>query len=88
MFVANLERSDTRSVVNCGVLKAANFITALADKGEKLDVDPDMMAGYLLVVTFGVDFAHSRAARQSANAVAAQNERHSSVGDCDAVITR
>ena len=33
----------------------------------------DVMARDLLVVSLGVDFAHTRSARQSANAVAAQN---------------
>jgi hypothetical protein len=46
------------------------------------------MAGNLLVVTLGVDFAHSRAARQPTNAVTAQNARYISVGDFDVVISR
>ena len=42
----------------------------------------------LLIVAFGVDFAHAGSARQVANTVAAQNARYTCVGDLDAVITR
>ena len=88
VFVVNLERPDTCSVVNSGILEAADFLAAFADESEELDVHLDVMAGNLLVVTLGVNFAHAGSARQSANTVTTQNARHASVRDCDAVISR
>lgn len=46
------------------------------------------MARDLLVVALGVDFAHACSARQSANAIAAQNAGDASVGDLDVVVAR
>jgi hypothetical protein len=46
------------------------------------------MARDLPVIVLGMDFAHTRSARQAANAIAAQNARYAGVGDRDAVTTR
>lgn len=61
--VANLERPNTRRVVNSGIIEAADFLAALANKGQELQVHPDVMAGHLLVLALGESFTHPRAAR-------------------------
>lgn len=88
VFVVNLERPDTRSVINSSILEAADLLAAFADESEELVVYLDVMAGHLLVVTLGADFTHPRAARQSTNAVTTQNVRYTSVGEFDAVMSR
>ncbi len=50
VFVVNLERSDTHSVVNSDILKAVDFLTALADESEELEVYLDVMSWHLFVV--------------------------------------
>ena len=86
VFGVNLESPDTCSVVYRGILEAADLLAALADEDEELNVHLDVMAGHLLVLTSGVDFAHAGSTRQPTNTVAAQNASHTSVGDCDAGI--
>ena len=46
------------------------------------------MTWNLLVIALGVDFAHPRSVRQSADAVAPEDARHPCFGDFDAVIAR
>ena len=88
VLVVDLKLSDTCRVINSGILKAPDFLATFAYEGEKLDVHLDVVARHLLVVTLGVDFTHAGSARQLTNAVTAQNACHTSVRDCNAVITR
>lgn len=88
VFVVNLERPDARRVIDSCILEPADFLASHTSEGEELDVHLDVMTRHLLVVTLGVDFAHARTARQSTNAIAAQDARDPGVGDCDAVIAR
>ena len=67
-------------------METPDFLPTLASEGEELDVHLDVMAGNLLVVALGVDLAHARSARQPADAVAPEDARYTSVGDCDAVV--
>ena len=88
VFVADLERPDTHSVIDSGILEPADLLAALASEGEELAVHLDVMARQLLVVALGVDFAQARAAWAPANAIAAQNACYVSVRDFDVVIAR
>ena len=88
VFVADLERPDTRSVIDSGILEPADLLAALASEGEELAVHLDVMARQLLVVALGVDFAQARSAWAPANAIAAQNACYVSVRDFDVVIAR
>jgi hypothetical protein len=63
VFVVDLERPDAGCIINGSILETADFLAALAAKGEELDVHLDVMARNLLVVTLGVDFAQARSAR-------------------------
>lgn len=87
MSIIDLGSSDARGIFDGGTMGAADFLAALADGGEELDVHLDVMARHLLVSALGVDFAHARSACQSANAVAPEDARHSSIGECNALIT-
>jgi hypothetical protein len=76
---ADLERPDTCRVINSSILEPPDFLAALADEGEELDIHLDVMARNLLVVTLGVNFAHAGSARQPTNAIAAQNARQAGI---------
>ena len=88
VLVVDFECPDTRCVIDRRILEPSDFLAAPADEGEELDVHLDVMAGHLLVVTLGVDFAHAGSAGQAAHTIAAQNAGYTGVGDFDAVITR
>ena len=61
---------------------------ALVSEGEEPDVDLDVTTGNQLVIALGVNFARARSVRQSANAVAPEDPRHTGGGDYDAVTAR
>ena len=86
VLILDLERPDACRVIDSGILEPADLLAALANEGEELDVHLDVMAGHLLVISLGMDFAHARSARQSANTVAPQNARHACIRDFDVVI--
>jgi hypothetical protein len=88
VLIIDLEHPDPGCIVDSRILEPTDFLAVQASEGEELDVHLDVMAWNLLVVALGVDFAHTRSARQSANAIAAQNAGYASVGDFNAVITR
>jgi hypothetical protein len=76
VFVVDLERSDVGSawgsapgtavacaIVDGSMLGPADFLAALTDESEELNVHLDVMAWKLLVVALGMDFAVARSAR-------------------------
>lgn len=84
VFVVGLECPDVRSVIDSVVLEPADFLVALAEESDGLDV----IARNLLVVELGVDLAHARSAWRPSNSIAAQNTRYASIRDLDFVIAR
>ena len=55
---------------------------------QELDVDLDLVARHLLLISLGVDLADTCAARQPAEAIAPENAIDPGVGNSDGVITR
>jgi hypothetical protein len=53
MFGVDLEGPDMCCVIDSGTLEPTDFLAALADEGQELDVHLDVMARQLLVVTLG-----------------------------------
>ena len=45
LFVVDLERPDTRCVIDRGILEPSYFLAALANEGQELDIHLDVMAG-------------------------------------------
>ena len=88
VFVVDFERPDARRIVDVGILEPPDFLAALTSKGEELDVHLDVMTWHLFVVALGMDFADARSARQSADAVAPEDTRHTCVGDLNVVVAR
>jgi hypothetical protein len=86
--VEDFERPDARRIVGGGILELPDFLAALPNEGEELDVHLDMMAEHLLVIALGADLAHARSVRQAANAVAPEDTRHACVGDLNVVVAR
>jgi hypothetical protein len=62
--VVDLERSDAGRIINGGVLVALDRLAVFSLKGQELDVDLDLMARNLLLISLGVDFADTCAARK------------------------
>ena len=85
LFV-NLQRPNPRCVIDGGVLEPAYLLTFLVNEGQELNIHLDVMAGYLLLITFGVNLAHASAAREAVQPMAAQDARNRGVRQFDVVI--
>lgn len=64
MLVVDLGRANTSGVVNGGILEAAYFLVFPSNKSQELNIHLDMVTKDLFMVTFGVDFAKARSARE------------------------
>ena len=82
----DFERSNACCIIDCSILKPAHFLTAFSFESQKLNVDLYMMPWHLLLISFGVQFPHSCASRQSVETVALEDAVNSCVRDFDAVI--
>ena len=69
MAIVVFEGADPSCIVDGGILEAADFLPLRSDESQELDVHLDMMAGDLLVIPLGVDFADARAAWKTVQAV-------------------
>lgn len=85
LFV-NLQRPNPRSVIDGGVLEAADLHPLFANESQELNIHLDVMSGNLLLIALGVDRAHASAARKVVQPMAALDTRHRGVGQFDVVI--
>ena len=88
MFLVDLEGAHSGCIVDRCVLKSADLLAAFSFEGQKFNVHLDVMSRHLLLIAFGVQFAHACASGQSVEAVTLQDAVDPSIGDFDAVITR
>lgn len=77
-----------RDIVDHRVLEVLEGLPVFAVEFQGLDVDLDLMARHLLLISLSMDLANSRAAEQSAETIAPENAIHARIGDGDDVITR
>ena len=70
VFVMDFECSDPRRVINGCVLEAPHFLAVFSPEGQKLNIDLDLMAGHLFVVSFDVQLAHPCASWKPIKAIA------------------
>ena len=84
--VVDFQGANARSIVNRRVLVALDGLDVFAFEFQELNVDLDLMTRYLFLVSLGVDFANTRAARQPAKTVAPENAINAGIGDGDGVI--
>ena len=75
--VVDLECPHTASSVDGGVLVAFDRLAIFPSKDQELDVDLDLMARSLLLVTDGVDFTKPRSPRQPVQAIALEDAGYS-----------
>ena len=86
--VVDFQGANARRIVNRRVLVALDGLAVFAFELQELNVDLDLMTRYLFLVSLGVDFANTSAARQPAKAVAPENAINAGIGDGDGVIAR
>lgn len=75
----DFKRPDTGRIVDCRVLKTAHLLAAVPFEGQELDVHLDVMARNLLLIPFGVQFAHACISVQEVETVASENAINPSI---------
>ena len=88
VFLVNLERPDSRCIINCCVLETTDFFAIFSFEGQELYVDLYMVSWNLFLIALGVQFPHSRASGQTVEAVALEDAVDPSVRDFDIVVAR
>ena len=88
VFAVDLKCPDTCRIVDCCVLEPPHLLAAFPFEGQELDVYLDVVTWNLLLISLGVQLAHSRASGQSIEAVAPEDAVDPCIRDFDAVITR
>jgi hypothetical protein len=83
----DFEGSDAGGIVDGRVLITLDRFFVFALKSQELNINLDLMARHLLLVSLGVNFAQPGAARKSADAIALQNAVNTNTGYFDVVIT-
>ena len=86
VFLVDFKCSDPCRVINGCVLETPHLFAAFSFEGQELNVNLDLMAGHLFVVSFGVQLAHSCASWKPIETIAPQNSINSRIGDFGAVI--
>lgn len=92
LLLADFQGPHARGVVNGVMLETTNLFAIFSNECQELDIHLDLMTslsrlaskplpgnGDLFVVVLGMNLAHAGPARQSVQAVAAQDTRHSRV---------
>ena len=88
MFFIDFKCTNAGGIVNGRILEAAYFLALLSDESQELDVHPDMVTRDLFVITFCMDFAQARSAREPVHPVALEYPVYCCVGQFNAVIAR
>ena len=88
-----VDLASRRLVLRCGivdsrVLVALDGLSVFVLEFQELDVDLNLVARHLLLISLGVDIADTCAARQPAEAIAPENAIDPGVGNGDGVIAR
>ena len=63
VFLVDLERTNTRGVIDSSELKRANFLTVFSFESQELKVQLNVVVWNLFVVALRVDLAQARTAR-------------------------
>ena len=61
MFLVDLEGANSGCIVDRCVLEATDRFAVFSLKGPKLNIYLNLMARHLLLITFGMQFAHAHA---------------------------
>jgi hypothetical protein len=84
--VVDLESHDAGGIVDGGVLIALDRLPVFSSEDQKLDVDLDLMAWNLLLVTSGVNLAKPCSPRQPVQAIALEDTGYAGSGDLDVMV--
>ena len=68
----DFEGSDTRCIIDRGILEPSYFLTPFPFKGQELNVDLNVMPRDLFLITFSVELAHPGAPWKPVEAVASR----------------
>ncbi len=86
MPVVDLEGPYARGVINGGVLIAFDWLPVFSSEDQELDVNLDLMARNLLLVTGRVNLSEPRTPRQSVQAIALEDRGYAGSGDLDVMV--
>jgi len=86
MLLVDLEGPNAGRIVDRGVLETANLFALFSIKGQKLNVHLNVMPWHLLLIAFGVQFAHSCASGQPIKTIAFEDAADPSNRNFDAMV--
>ena len=70
MLLVDHEGAAFGCIVDCRILEATDLFAAFPYERQELDMHLNVMVRHLLLIAFGVQFVHARAARKAVQAVA------------------
>jgi len=73
VLLVDLEGANSGCIVDRCVLEPTDLFAAFSFEGQKLNIHLNVMARHLLLIAFGVQFAHACASGQSVEAVTFEN---------------
>ena len=84
--VVDLEGPHARGVVDGGILIAFDRLPVFPTENQELDVNLDLVARNLLLVTGRVNLSEPRTPRQSVQAIALEDTGYAGSGDLDVMV--
>ena len=88
VFLVDLESANSGCIVDRCILEPTDLFASFSSAGQKLNIDLNVMPWHLLLITFGVQLAHSCASGQTVKAVMLKDTVDAGVGNFDAVVAR
>ena len=82
----DFEGPDAGGIIDSRVLIAFDGLVVFAKESQELNINLNLMTRHLFLVTLGVDFAESCAARQPADAITLEDAINASTGYFDVVV--